>query len=284
MDSDLGRRGARENSAGRRLVRRGASLAAVAALTVILIGASPARPLPGVEADIALVVSVDTSESVDDKRFGLQMNGIAAALEDAGVISTITSGPNGAIVLTLVVWADKSEIAIPWVKIASKADAFAVAERVRNLPRFGGEFTCLSRMFRHLSASVLPSLPVKASRVVVDVSGDGVDNCSLDETTTETRDELVNAGVTINGLPIIEDPERIVGAGAYRAPGSPIGNLRPLETRDQFTLEGWYTKYVMGGEHAFILPANGYEDFARAMRQKFVTEISLIGIPTRSRT
>lgn len=234
--------------------------------------------------DIALVVSVDVSESVDDKRFALQMNGIASALEDPAVIATITSGPNGAILLTLVAWADKSEAAIPWVRIASKADALTVADRVRQLPRYGGEFTCLSRMFRHIDEVVLPDLPVKATRVVVDVSGDGVDNCSNDTVTIETRDALVKAGVTINGLPIIEEPDRIVGAGAYRAPGAPIENLRPLETRDQLTLEGWYSKFVMGGEHAFILPANGYEDFARAMRQKFVTEISEALVPAKSRS
>ena len=30
----------------------------------------------------------------------------------------------------------------------------------------------------------------------------------------------------------------------------------------------------MGGVGAFVLPANGYNDFERAMRQKFVIEIS----------
>ena len=30
----------------------------------------------------------------------------------------------------------------------------------------------------------------------------------------------------------------------------------------------------MGGTGAFVLPANGYDDFGRAIRQKFVIEIS----------
>ena len=267
----------------RRIVAR---LAITGMFAIALTGAGPQQSWPagGSDVDIALVVSVDVSESVDDKRFALQMNGIASALEDPAVIATITSGPNGAILFNLLVWADKSEPAIPWVRIASKADALTVADRVRRLPRYGGEFTCLSRMFRHIEEVVMPGLPVKAARVVVDVSGDGVDNCSNDSATIETRDALVKAGVTINGLPIIEEPERIVGAGAYRAPGAPIENLRPLETRDQLTLEGWYAKFVMGGEHAFILPANGYEDFARAMRQKFVTEISDALMPAKVRS
>jgi hypothetical protein len=30
----------------------------------------------------------------------------------------------------------------------------------------------------------------------------------------------------------------------------------------------------MGGAGSFVLPAYGYEDFGRAMRQKFVVEVS----------
>ena len=244
---------------------------------VVWVNVRPARATQGagpVAADVALVVSIDVSESVDDDRYRLQMDGIAAALEDPGVVSTITSGPNGRILFAMVVWADKSEVAVPWIVIANKADAASVAEKVRHLKRYGGEFTCMARMFRNLNESIIPEAPMRAGRIVVDVSGDGIDNCSPDGTTIEQRDGLVKSGVTINGLPIIEEPDRIVGAGAYRAPGSPMQYLRSLDSHDQLTLEDWYRKYVMGGEFAFILPANGYADFARAMRQKFVTEIS----------
>jgi hypothetical protein len=253
-----------------------AALPAMITLTLALRAETPA-----VEVDVALVVAIDVSESVDDARYTLQMNGIARALEDPGVIATLTSGPHGRIVFTMVMWADKSEIALPWVTISNKSEAFSVADQVRRLKRYGGEFTCLARMFSSLSERVVPQLPLKTSRVVIDVSGDGIDNCSPDTTTIAARDLLVSQGVTINGLPIIEEPDRIVGSGAYRAPGSPMEYLRPLEAREQLTLEDWYRRYVMGGEFAFILPANGYDDFARAIRQKFVTEISVMTPPTR---
>lgn len=224
--------------------------------------------------DLALLVSVDVSESVDDRRYVLQMDGIAQALEDPNVISTITTGQSGAILFAMVAWGDRSEVAIPWVEIRTPADARRVAARVRGLKRYSGEFTCLGRMLRYVAEHLIDDVLAKARRIVVDVSGDGIDNCGPDETTTARRDELIALGATINGLPIIEDPERIVGSGAYRAPGSPMQYLRPLETRERLTLEEWYRAHVMGGDNAFILPANGYEDFARAMRQKFVTEIS----------
>jgi hypothetical protein len=254
----------------------------LAALTAVMTLTLAVRAeAPPVAVDVALVVAIDISESVDDARYTLQMNGIARALEDPGVISTLTSGPHGRIVFAMVMWADKSEIALPWVTIANKADAFAVADQVRHLKRYRGEFTCLARMFSSLSERVIPQLPVTTSHVVIDVSGDGIDNCSPDTATLAARDLLVSQGVTINGLPIVEEPDRIVGSGAYRAPGSPMEYLRPLEAREQLTLEDWYRRYVMGGEFAFILPANGYDDFARAIRQKFVTEISVVTRPKR---
>jgi Protein of unknown function (DUF1194) len=224
--------------------------------------------------DTALIVSVDVSESVDEERYRLQMEGIAQALEDKAVVATILSGTNKSILFSLVSWADKSQLLVPWTFVESQADANRLAQLVRRLPRTTGEFTCLARMFTALPDLVLSTQPVPSKHIVVDVSGDGIDNCSGEAATIEARDALVARTVTVNGLPIIEDPTRLVGQGAYRSPGSPMEYLRPLESNERFTLEDWYRAYVMGGDQAFILPANGYADFARAMRQKFITEIS----------
>jgi hypothetical protein len=65
------------------------------------------------DADMALVVAVDTSNSVDDRRYHLQVEGIAKALEDPGVINAITSGPMGGIFSSLVEWADRPQLDIP---------------------------------------------------------------------------------------------------------------------------------------------------------------------------
>lgn len=208
-----------------------------------------ATPPVQAEVDTALIVSVDVSNSVDEHRYKLQMEGIAAALEDSTVLEAILTGPRGGIVFTMVTWADRPQVAVPWIKIKTKADAAAVAERVRQLPRHGGEFTCLSKMMRFLSDKVTTQVPVKASRLVIDVSGDGSDNCNPDEPTRAVRDEIVDSGAVINGLPI-------------------------LEGREAQTLAPWFTANVMGGPGSFVLPAEGYGDFGRAIKQKFVTEIS----------
>ncbi|CFX03701.1 tRNA delta(2)-isopentenylpyrophosphate transferase (modular protein) [Candidatus Filomicrobium marinum] len=221
--------------------------------TVILsvgIVKSPADAQPYADGvDTALVISVDVSNSVDDHRYRLQMEGIAAALEDAGVIRTILNGPRSSILVTLVTWSDRPNVAMPWMRIGSEEDAKAVAQKVRQLPRFTGEFTCLGTMLRFLNDKILPQVPVNALRTVVDVSGDGADNCNAREPVTAVRDEIASFGTTINGLPILEGSEAV-------------------------TLEDWYRDNVKAGPGSFILPADGFEDFGRAIRQKFIVEIS----------
>jgi hypothetical protein len=219
-------------------------------------GASPPRPAATAEVDTALIVSIDVSNSVDEHRYKLQIEGIAAALEDPGVIEAILNGPQGGIIFSLVAWADRPKVALPWMRIASRADALAVAQAIRAMPRHDGEFTCLGQMLRFVSDKIVPQIPAKALRVIVDVSGDGRDNCNAAEPIGHVRDELVSSGVTINGLPI-------------------------LEGREAATLAPWYRDNVMGGPGAFVLPAEGFEDFGRAIRQKFVIEIS--GVVPRKR-
>jgi hypothetical protein len=239
-----------------------------AGLTLLSPGRVKAEELPPV--DTALIVSVDVSNSVDDARYKLQMEGIAKALEDPGVIAAITGGSSGGILLSMVTWADKPAFVIPWMRIATKADALAAAQRVRKLPHQGGEFTCMTRMLRSVNDKIVPQIPAKASRIVVDVSGDGPDNCNADEPIEKVRDELVSNGVTINGLPILSDAPD----SKEKLPKAVYGQMPPLEK--------WYRTHVMAGPGSFVLPAQGYADFERAIRQKFVIEMSGITPPATS--
>lgn len=220
------------------------------------------------QVDTALIVSVDVSNSVDNDRYKLQMEGIAKALEDPGVIEAIVSGPNGGILFAMVTWADRPALSLPWVKITSKEEALAVAAKVRKLPLAGGEFTCMTKMLRSANDKIVPQIPAKALRIVIDVSGDGPDNCNADEPIETVRDELVANGVTINGLPILQ------GANAGAADGGAGATQADAALADPIGLEDWFKTHVKGGNGSFVLPANGYGDFARAIRQKFVIEIS----------
>lgn len=199
--------------------------------------------------DLALVLAVDISNSINAEQYQLQMAGLMQAFEDKAVQDAILSGTHGAILVTLVAWSDKPRIAIPWTPISSELEAVTFGARIRDLPRIAGNFTCMADAMRFIRDRVLPLRPIVAERQVIDVSGDGRENCNPAEPVEGVRDALVAERVTINGLPILEGAEA-----------------------DQ--LEHWYEDHVVGGPFAFVLPAQGYNDFARAIRRKFLVEIS----------
>jgi Protein of unknown function (DUF1194) len=245
-------------------IRQGRAALAALAIVAGSIGTFTisSRAQEGPPVDTALVVSVDVSNSVDEGRYKLQMEGIAKALEDPGVIEAITGGSGGGILFSMVTWADTPSFVIPWIRIANKADALAAAKRVRSLPQQGGEFTCMTRMLRSANDKIVPQVPAKASRIIIDVSGDGPENCNPEEPIDKVRNELVNNGVTINGLPILLNTPEDSAFLPKAIPGGPP------------PLEQWYRDNVMAGPGSFVLPAQGYDDFERAIRQKFVIEVS----------
>jgi hypothetical protein len=199
--------------------------------------------------DTALVLAVDVSGSVTPKRYQLQMEGLARAFESPGVRAAILGGGGHAMFVSLVEWSDRATLSIPWSLITRDEDITAFALRVRKVGRANGEFTCMARALGFVADKVLPFLPAPATHQIVDVSGDGRDNCNTERKTETVRAELVAANVTINGLPILEGEEAA-------------------------TLADWYRDHVVGGEGAFEIPANGFEDFERAMEQKFQQEVS----------
>lgn len=228
----------------------------MARLFILALGAALAFAKPasaqgtaGQAVDLALVLAVDISNSMDATQFQLQMAGLSQAFEDQAVQDAIVSGRHGRIIVTLVAWSDKPRIAIPWTPLGSELEAFSFAETIRDLPRIAGNFTCMADALNFVSDRVLPLQPVPAERQIVDVSGDGRENCNPKKPLDAVRSELVAKGVTINGLPILEGAEADL-------------------------LEQWYVDNVIGGPFAFVLPAQGYNDFARAIRRKFLVEIS----------
>jgi hypothetical protein len=223
----------------------GATLATAGTLAL-----APAPPASAAEmTDTALVLAVDVSESVTPERYALQMEGIARAFHDREVQSSILSGAHHSMFVTLVEWSNKPFVVLPWTLITSAEEADAFADKIRRAPRADNQFTCMSRALDTIQGKVLPFLPVPAERTIIDVSGDGRDNCNPAKSVDAVRDELVAAGATINGLPILEGDEAA-------------------------TLEAWYREHVIGGHAAFLVPAHGFADVQRAMRQKFIVEIS----------
>lgn len=223
----------------------GLVLAMLAALSSLAPAARSAE-----RVDIALVLAVDVSGSVIQERYTLQMEGIARAFEDRAVQNAILSGPHRAMLVAPVAWSTRPTVAVPWTLITGASDAVALADRVRHTARVNGDqFTCMLTALRLIADKLLPLIPIPADRTIVDVSGDGRDNCNAPTPVDAIRTELVASGVTINGLPILEGVEAE-------------------------TIEGWYADHVIGGPAAFVTPAFGFKDVERARRWKFLIEIS----------
>lgn len=225
-----------------------------ARLLALLLGAVPLGAAMPERADTALVLAVDVSGSVNPARYALQMQGIARALDDPELQANMLSGPHHAFLVALVEWSNRLVVSVPWRLVTRREEASAFAEMVRRAPRADDEFTCMSDALRLIGDKVLPLAPVPADRRIIDVSGDGHDNCNPPVRVDAVRDGLAADGVTVNGLPILDGDEAA-------------------------TLEAWYRDHVVGGPDHFELPARGYDDFARAMRAKFAQEISLRATP-----
>lgn len=195
---------------------------------------------------LELVLAVDCSSSVSDGEFRLQMEGIAGAFEDEAVLAALRQVGTRGIAVSLVQWSSstsQSEV-IGWTRLAGTPDALTFAARVRATPRvIVGGATAISRAMDWAVASLF-SNAYEGERVVVDISGDGRANDG--GSPAAARAAANRAGVTINGLAILnEEPE----------------------------LAGYYLAGVVGGPGAFLVTADDYEDFSVAMRRKLYYEI-----------
>lgn len=231
---------------------------ATAALLVLLPFAAAGAVLEPV--DVELIIAVDVSRSVDAYEARLQREGYVAAFSDDQVIEAITGGFYGKVAVLYFEWAsmDYQKVVQDWTVIEDSASAKAFAARLQAAPINSDRRTAIS-------AAIDWAVPrfgengYDGKRRVIDVSGDGPNNFS--RPVTAARDAAVAAGITINGLPILNDPR-----------GSGFGGFGGLARAED--LAPYYENCVIGGRGAFIVVAHGFEDFANAIRQKLVLEIA----------
>ena len=69
--------------------------------------------------DLALILAVDVSTSVDAGDYHLQMSGIAAAFRDPEFIQAISAGQHGVIAICAVQWSSRKsqEVVLDWTII-----------------------------------------------------------------------------------------------------------------------------------------------------------------------
>ena len=198
--------------------------------------------------DLALVLAIDASGSIDDTTWKLQMDGYAAAFRHPAVQAALrAAGRSGTIAVTVTEWsgAQSQAQAIAWTLLDSAEAAQALAAQLGALGRIvPAGATSVSGAIDH-AARLLMTAPARARRMVIDVSGDGEGRDG--RPAADARDQAVARGIVINGLP--------------------IRHYEPW-------VETWYAENVVAGPGSFLIVAEEFDSFGEAVRKKLAREIA----------
>lgn len=219
------------------MTRAPAFLATCLALSVL-------PPAPATACDVALLLSVDVSGSIDRGEYRLQVDGIADALADPEVADALLLGQ---VALSVVQWSGtaKQTLSIPWRRMLSPSEIADFAARARDLPRaYTGSDTAVGEA---IAFSVQQFDAVSdCRRKVIDISGDGPQNAGFP--LAPERAGAVAAGIEINAI-AIED----------------VGRSIPITE--------FYRRYVVTRD-GFVITARGLSDYPRAIREKILREVA----------
>ena len=202
---------------------------------LVLLGSAPRA------CELALVLAVDVSGSVDSGEYDIQMQGLAAALRDGIVVDALIEQEA---MVTLIQWtgATRQRQTIPWTRIRSDEDVYALADQVGANRRVWRNYSTAIGEALMAAEAALAQVP-ECRRSVVDVSGDGISNEGV--LPASRHPALRTAGVVVNALAI--------------------------ETDDD-DLTAWFFENLIIGEGAFVITANGFEDYPEQIRRKLQRE------------
>ncbi|WP_299294600.1 DUF1194 domain-containing protein [uncultured Tateyamaria sp.] len=205
-------------------------------VALLLCLSTPARA-----CDLALLLAVDVSGSVDRDEYRIQMDGLALALRD-GIVADALIEQQAQVALVQWTGASRQRQTVPWTQIATYADVLAFADRVAEDPRVWRNYSTAIGEALVVSRAALDQM-AHCTRRVIDVSGDGVSNEGIEPATQ--REAMVQAGITVNALAI--------------------------ET-DATDLTGYFYENLITGPGAFVATARGFEDYPEQIKRKLQRE------------
>jgi len=217
------------------------------------------------EVDLLLALAVDVSRSIDQPKFQLQRDGYVAAVANKGVLDAIRAGPHQRIALSFVEWSGfgAQKLLIDWTVIDGPASARRFGDQLVEFPRSFADRTSISGGIE-FAAGQIARAPFTAPRRIIDVSGDGTNNAGRE--VRPARNEVVAKGITINGLVILTQGQFLFNAEHTNPPGG---------------LEKYYRDNVIGGPGAFVMVAEDFNDFGKAIVKKMIAEIASAAVPPR---
>jgi Ca-activated chloride channel family protein len=199
---------------------------------------------PVLACDVALVLTIDVSGSIDRGEYRLQVQGLADALADPEIADAMVLGQ---VALAVVEWSGTGQqaLSMPWRRMLSYDEVADFSARARNLKRaYSGSDTAVGEA---IAFSVQQFAAVAdCRRKVIDVSGDGPQNAGFPLAPERTGAEA--AGIEINAV-AIED----------------IGQATPITE--------FYRRFVIT-RNGFVMTARGLEDYPRTIRAKILREVA----------
>ncbi len=194
---------------------------------------------------IELVIAVDTSLSVDDSEFALQMKGIAWAFRTPEIIALI--GQRRGVAVTLIQWSGEVDprFVIPWRLLHEPTTVLAFADRVAQATREPSHgFTAMGGAI-DFAIELIANNRFAGRELKIDISADGRNNTGPPPAAAWRRAGTL--GIAINGLPIL------------------------IET---YNLDTYFRERVITGPGAFVETATDYDDFARVFLRKLRRELN----------
>ncbi len=204
--------------------------------------------------DVELILAVDVSYSMDMDELAIQREGYAQAIVSKEFLQALKSLPNGKIAMTYFEWAASSDqkIIIPWRLIDGPETADAVANEIMKTPIRRASRTSISGAI-YFAMPLFDEDPYRGLRRVIDISGDGPNNNGAP--VTGARDEALQKGIVINGLPImVKEPS--------------------YSTMDIDNLDWYYEDCVIGGPGSFVVSIKDRDKFKEAIRAKLLLEVA----------
>jgi hypothetical protein len=204
--------------------------------------------------DTELVLAVDVSYSMDPEEQKLQREGYIEAITSRDFMEALRGGMHAKISMTYFEWAGPfdQKIVVPWRLIDGPESAGGFASEIAQAPYRRASRTSIASALQ-FAKPLFDGSGYNGVRKVIDVSGDGANNSG--PLLVPVRDDLIAAGLTINGLPIM-----------LKRPNT--------FTMDIDNLDVYYEDCVIGGPGAFIIPIHAREQFKEAIRTKLVLEIA----------
>jgi hypothetical protein len=197
------------------------------------------------ECRLALALGFDVSNSVDERDYAIQQEGIVAALA-APEVRRAFLAPEEWVVLSVFEWGGRrhQELVVDWTEIRNEADLDAVAAQVAaHRSARGWEPTAIGAALDY-ARELFEDAPDCAGRTL-DLSGDGRNNDWLPPRRVYEREEF--GDLVVNGLAI----------GGHEA-----------------DIAGYFAEEVARGPGAFVIPADSHLDFPPAIRRKLERELA----------